>query len=57
MVPDQDPKKIEDHFRRALESRLPKTVALDIHVHSGAAPTILPIDNPATQLAAKAVNG
>jgi acetylornithine deacetylase/succinyl-diaminopimelate desuccinylase-like protein len=38
-----------------LESRLPKTVTLDIHVHSGAAPSLLPIDNPATQLAAKAV--
>jgi acetylornithine deacetylase/succinyl-diaminopimelate desuccinylase-like protein len=55
LVPDQDPKKIEAHFRRALESRLPKTVTLDIHVHSGAHPSLLPIDNPATQLAAKAV--
>lgn len=55
LVPDQDPKKIEAAFRAALESRLPKTVTLDIHVHSGASPTLLPIDNPATQLAAKAV--
>jgi acetylornithine deacetylase/succinyl-diaminopimelate desuccinylase-like protein len=55
LVPDQDPKKIEAAFRRALESRLPRTVTLDVHVHSGAAPSILPIDNPATQLAAKAV--
>jgi acetylornithine deacetylase/succinyl-diaminopimelate desuccinylase-like protein len=55
LVPDQDPRKIEAAFRRALESRCPKTVTLDIHVHSGAAPTLLPIDNPATQLAAKAV--
>jgi acetylornithine deacetylase/succinyl-diaminopimelate desuccinylase-like protein len=55
LVPDQEPKKIEAAFRRALESRLPKTVTLDVHVHSGAAPSILPIDNPATQLAAKAV--
>jgi acetylornithine deacetylase/succinyl-diaminopimelate desuccinylase-like protein len=55
LVPDQDPKKIESAFRRALESRVPKTVTLDIHVHSGAHPSLLPIDNPATQLAAKAV--
>jgi acetylornithine deacetylase/succinyl-diaminopimelate desuccinylase-like protein len=55
LVPDQDPKKIEAAFRRALESRVPKTVTLDIRVHSGAHPSLLPIDNPATQLAAKAV--
>jgi acetylornithine deacetylase/succinyl-diaminopimelate desuccinylase-like protein len=55
LVPDQDPKKIEAAFRRALESRVPRTVTLDIHVHSGAHPSLLPIDNPATQLAAKAV--
>ena len=55
LVPDQDPKKIEAAFRRALEQRVPKTVTLDIHVHSGAHPSLLPIDNPATQLAAKAV--
>lgn len=55
LVPDQNPAKIESAFRRALESRVPKTVKLDIHVHSGAHPSLLPIDNPATQLAAKAV--
>jgi acetylornithine deacetylase/succinyl-diaminopimelate desuccinylase-like protein len=55
LVPDQDPKKIEAIFRKALESRCPKTVKLDIHVHSGAAPSLLPIDSKATQLAAKAV--
>ena len=55
LVPDQNPQKIEAAFRRALESRLPKTVTLDIHVHSGAHPSLLLIDNPATQLAAKAV--
>jgi acetylornithine deacetylase/succinyl-diaminopimelate desuccinylase-like protein len=55
LVPDQDPQKIEAAFRRALEQRVPKTVKLDIHVHSGAHPSLLPIDNPATQLAAKAV--
>jgi acetylornithine deacetylase/succinyl-diaminopimelate desuccinylase-like protein len=55
LVPDQDPKKIEAAFRRALEQRCPKTVTLDMHVHSGAHPSLLPIDNPATQLAAKAV--
>src|SRR6185295_17167674 len=55
LVPDQDPKKIEAVFRKALESRCPKTVKLDIHLHSAAEPSLLPIDNPATQLAAKAV--
>jgi acetylornithine deacetylase/succinyl-diaminopimelate desuccinylase-like protein len=55
LVPDQDPKKIEAAFRRALESRCPKTVKLDVHLHSAAEPSLLPIDNPATQLAAKAV--
>lgn len=55
LVPDQDPRKIEAAFRRTLESRVPKTVTLDIHLHSGAHPSLLPIDNPATQLAAKAV--
>lgn len=55
LVPDQAPAKIEAAFRRAVEERCPKTVKLDIHVHSGAAPSLLPIDNPATQLAARAV--
>ena len=55
LVPDQDPKEIEALFRKAIESRCPKTVKLDIHVHSGAAPSLLPIDSKATQLAAKAV--
>lgn len=55
LVPDQDPKKIEDLFRKALEARCPKTVKMEIHVHSGAAPSLLPIDSKATQLAAKAV--
>jgi len=55
LVPDQSPEKIEAAFRAVLEARCPKTVTMDIHVHSGAQPAILPIDNPATQLAAKAV--
>jgi acetylornithine deacetylase/succinyl-diaminopimelate desuccinylase-like protein len=55
LVPDQEPKKIEALFRKALEARCPKTVTIDIHVHSGAAPSLLPIDSQATQLAAKAV--
>lgn len=55
LVPDQDPKMIESLFRKALEARCPKTVKLDIHVHSGAAPSLLPIDSKATQLAARAV--
>lgn len=55
LVPDQDPKKVEALFRAALEARCPKTVKLDIHVHSGAHPSLLPMDNPATQLAAAAV--
>ncbi|HSI37265.1 MAG: dipeptidase [Phycisphaerae bacterium] len=55
LVPDQDPAKIEAAFKAAVEARVPKTVTVDVHVHSGARPSILPIDNPATQLAAKAV--
>jgi acetylornithine deacetylase/succinyl-diaminopimelate desuccinylase-like protein len=55
LVPDQDPKTIEALFRKALEARCPKTVKIDIHVHSGAAPSLLPIDSKATQLAARAV--
>jgi acetylornithine deacetylase/succinyl-diaminopimelate desuccinylase-like protein len=55
LVPDQDPKTIEGLFRKALEARCPKTVEMDIHVHSGAAPSLLPIDSKATQLAARAV--
>lgn len=55
LVPDQDPKKIEALFRKALEARCPKTVKIEIHVHSGAAPSLLEMDSKATQLAAKAV--
>jgi len=55
LVPDQDPAKIEAAFKAAVEARVPKSVTVDVHVHSGARPSILPIDNPATQLAAKAV--
>jgi succinyl-diaminopimelate desuccinylase len=55
LVPNQDPKKIEAAFRAALEQRCPKTVTLDIHVHSGALPSLLPIDSKAMALAKSAV--
>src|SRR5688572_23725183 len=55
LVPDQDPKNIETAFRRALEARCPKTVKLEIVCHSGASPSLLPIDGRAMELAGRAV--
>jgi acetylornithine deacetylase/succinyl-diaminopimelate desuccinylase-like protein len=55
LVPNQVPDKIEAAFRRALEERCPKRVTLDVHVHSGALPSLLPIDSKAMALAKSAV--
>jgi acetylornithine deacetylase/succinyl-diaminopimelate desuccinylase-like protein len=55
LVPDQEPKKVEAAFRRALEGRCPKTVRLEVVYHSGASPSLLPIDGRAMELAGRAV--
>lgn len=56
LVPDQDPKKIQAAFRKAVLDRLPRgvraTFTMDDHV---ARPVVTPIDTPATRLAAEAM--
>lgn len=56
LVPNQDPKKIQRLFRKAITERAPKNVKvgflLDGH---DALPVVVPIDNRATQLAGEAL--
>jgi acetylornithine deacetylase/succinyl-diaminopimelate desuccinylase-like protein len=55
LVPDQDYKQIEQSVKRHLESIAPPTVRVDVKVIHGGAPAITPIDHPAVELAARAL--
>jgi len=54
LVPDQDPAKIADAFEQALRDRCPKNVKIEFARHGLSAPVLVPIDSPATRLAAAA---
>ena len=55
LVPDQDYKQIEEMVKRHLESIAPPTVRVDVKVIHGGAPAITPLDHPAVELAARAL--
>lgn len=57
LVPDQDPAKISSAVRRFFESRLPPGIRMqwtDLH---GAPATVVPLDSPYLQAAARAIAG
>ncbi len=55
LVPNQDPKKIEESFKRFMSERCPGNVKIEFAQHGLAAPVIVPIDGVAAQLAAESV--
>jgi acetylornithine deacetylase/succinyl-diaminopimelate desuccinylase-like protein len=55
LVPDQDYKQIEQLVRIHLESIAPPTVRVEVKVIHGGAPAITPLDHPAVELAARAL--
>jgi acetylornithine deacetylase/succinyl-diaminopimelate desuccinylase-like protein len=55
LVPNQDPKKIQAAFEKAVSDRVPANVKCEI-AWFGTAPAVMtPIDSPATKLAAEAI--
>jgi acetylornithine deacetylase/succinyl-diaminopimelate desuccinylase-like protein len=55
LVPDQDYKQIEQLVQIHLESIAPPTVRVEVKVIHGGAPAITPLDHPAVELAARAL--
>jgi acetylornithine deacetylase/succinyl-diaminopimelate desuccinylase-like protein len=55
LVPDQDPARIQEAFADAVHSRLPQNVRAEIRWYGASAPVLVPIDSPATRLAAEAL--
>jgi len=54
-VADQDPLKIKAAFEQAMRQRCPAGVQLEILDHGHGDPVLVPMDSPATRLAAEAV--
>jgi acetylornithine deacetylase/succinyl-diaminopimelate desuccinylase-like protein len=57
LVPDQDHREIERLMIEHLERIAPPTVTLEVRVIHGGQPAITPMDHPAVQLAARALEG
>jgi acetylornithine deacetylase/succinyl-diaminopimelate desuccinylase-like protein len=55
LVPGQSPKKIQAAFEKALKERLPDNVKHEIEWHGASEAALVPIDSPATKLAAEAL--
>lgn len=55
LVPNQDPRKIVAGFTQALLQRCPRHVKIEVIEHSAAGPVLVPLDNPGTQAAARAL--
>ncbi len=55
LVPDQDYKQIEQAVKRHLESIAPPTVSVEVKIIHGGAPAITPLDHPAVEFAARAL--
>lgn len=55
LVPNQNPKKIEGAFIRALSERCPKGVTIEIESHGASPGLLVPIDGRAMELAANAI--
>jgi acetylornithine deacetylase/succinyl-diaminopimelate desuccinylase-like protein len=55
LVPNQDPKKIQQAFEQAVKDRLPANVKHEIRWYGASPPVLVPIDSKSTQLAAEAL--
>jgi len=55
LVPNQDPKKIQEIFEKTLRERCPKNVKIEFANHGLAGPVRTPIEGPAIRLAMEAV--
>jgi len=55
LVPNQDAQKIAAAFEQTMKERCPKNVRISFARHGLAGPVLVPLDNPAMQLAAQAV--
>ncbi len=55
LVPNQNPKKIEGAFIRALSERCPKGVTIEFESHGASPGLLVPIDGRAMELAANAI--
>lgn len=55
LVPNQDPAKIQASFEKALRERCPANVKIEFAQHGLSGPVLVPIDRPATKLAAAAL--
>lgn len=55
LVPNQDPKKIEAAFTRAMRERCPKGVTIEFESHGGSPGLVVPITGRPMELAANAI--
>lgn len=55
LVPNQDPKKIEEAFKQALRDRCPKGVTIEFESHGGSPGLVVPINGRPMELAANAI--
>lgn len=56
LVPNQDPKKIASLCKKYIESIAPKSVRVQVTLHSGGAAVLSPLDHKATKAAAAAMS-
>jgi acetylornithine deacetylase/succinyl-diaminopimelate desuccinylase-like protein len=55
LVANMDPAKIQATFEKALRERCPKNVKIEFKQHGLSGPVLVPVDGPATRLAAEAL--
>jgi len=55
LVPDQQPAKVAEAFRRWLESQLPAGVERTVTLHGGVLPMVTPLGHPALKLLSRAM--
>ena len=55
LVANMDPAKVQASFEKALRERCPKNVKIEFKQHGLSGPVLVPIDSPATRLAAEAL--
>ncbi len=55
LVPNQDPRRVFDQLRAYVEALAPRTVRVDVTLLGAGLPTRTPLDHPATQAAARAI--
>ncbi len=55
LVPNQNPQKVQAAFEQTLRDRLPDNVKWEVKWYGASEPILVPIDSPATRLAAEAL--